>query len=145
MGNALIPINDKAVELMALTRHGEHLILKDATKRDTQFHRAYFGLLRYIYELLPKSFKNKCPEDKFYLFIKELQGDYVEYNIGTQVIKEYNSISFGRMSQKKFEEYVATQLPFIYTDIVQPLYPDKYEQIIKLIESEWESFLNKII
>ena len=145
MGNAFIPVNDSAHELISLSRHGERVALRDETARDLSFHMAYFGLINYIYNLLPYKFKSKCPQGKFYLFIKEIQGAFTETHIGSKSLKEYNSISFGNMSQKRFEAYVAEQLPIIYTEIIEPLMPDRYEEIVNLIEEEWQNFLSKIL
>ena len=64
---------------------------------------------------------------------------------GTKFI-EYRSISFGRMTQKTFEAYVREQLPFIYGEVIQVLYPDKEtsDRIIAAIEDEFKKFLAKL-
>ncbi len=64
-----------------------------------------------------------------------------EFKDGTKFI-EYQSIAFGRMSQKSFEEYVRNQLPFIYGEVIQVLYKDKAtsDRVILAIEDEYQRF-----
>lgn len=147
-GAGLLPQNEKAIELIDNTYVGEVISFIEVTKRDLNFHRAYFSLIGYIYDWLPKSFKEKVAKDKFYRFLKHLKGDYdviFEFKDGTKFI-EYKSISFGKMSQKTFVEYVRNQLPFIYGEVIQVLYPDKKDsdKIIAAIEYEFDKYLARL-
>jgi|GEM_PF-1040474 len=147
-GTGLLPFNQNAIELVDAVTSGEVISLIEVTARDVNFHRAYFSLIGYIYDWLPKSFKSKILKDKFYIFLKHLRGDYdvvFEFKDGTKFI-EYHSIAFGRMSQKRFEAYVREQLPFIYGEVIQVLYPEKEtsDRIIAAIEDEYEKFLSKL-
>jgi len=147
-GGGMLPFNQNAVELIDMTTSGEVISMIEVSSRDVNFHRAYFSLIGYIYDWLPKSFKSKMTKDKFYVFLKHLRGDYdviFEFKDGTKFI-EYRSISFGRMSQKTFEAYVREQLPFIYGEVIQVLYPDKAtsDRIIAAIEDEFKKFLAKL-
>lgn len=147
-GGGLLPLNQNAIDLVDGSSHGEVLSLVEVTARDTKFHRAYFSLVNYIYAWLPTAFKTKVRQDKFYVFLKHLRGDYdvvFEFKDGTKFI-EYKSIAFGKMSQKTFEAYVREQLPFIYGEVIQVLYPDKADsdRIIAAIEAEYEKFLQKL-
>jgi len=147
-GGGMLPFNQNAVELIDMTTSGEVISMIEVSSRDVNFHRAYFSLIGYIYDWLPKSFKSKMTKDKFYVFLKHLRGDYdviFEFKDGTKFI-EYRSISFGRMSQKTFEAYVREQLPFIYGEVIQVLYPDKAtsDRIIAAIEDEFSKFLAKL-
>lgn len=146
-GKYLEPHNDHAIEMLSHVNHGDVIILEDKTPRDLKFHRAYFGLLKFIYRSLTPNFRESLPESKFYIFIKDLRGDYMETKVGSRTIKEYKSISFSKMSQSDFVEYVAKQLPFIYDNIIYPLYDNNKEyadKIIADIEKEWEGFLSKL-
>ena len=144
-GKYLSPANDKAEELLASVAHGEVLQLQDKTGRDIKFHRAYFGLLSTIYDNLTKPFKAKVSKSKFYDFLKELRGDYEVTKVGKLEIKHYKSISFGRMSQATFKQYVKDQLPFIYENVIHALYEQEMADIvIGVIEEEWEKYLAKL-
>jgi len=147
-GTGLLPFNQQAIELVDAVTSGEVISLIEVTQRDVKFHRGYFALLNYIYKWLPRSFQEKIPQDKFYVFVKHLRGDYdvvFEFKDGTKFI-EYRSISFGRMTQKTFEAYVREQLPFIYGEVIQVLYPDKAtsDRIIAAIEDEFDLFMRKL-
>ena len=146
-GGGMLPANQAAVDLIDNSAHGEVISLMEVGQRDVKFHRAYFSLLGYIYDWLPKDFKKKIPKDKFYLFCKHLRGDYdviFEFKDGTKFI-EYKSIAFGRMSQKTFETYVREQLPFIYEEIIFVLYQKQdADRIIASIEDEYKIFLSRI-
>ena len=147
-GTGLLPFNQNAIELVDAVTTGEVISLMEVTQRDVKFHRGYFALLNYIYKWLPKSFHEAISPDKFYIFVKHLRGDYdvvFEFKDGTKFI-EYRSISFGRMTQKTFEAYVREQLPFIYGEVIQVLYPEKEtsDRIIAAIEDEFKKFLAKL-
>ena len=147
VGGGFLPANQNAIELVDASVSGEVISLIECGKRDVKFHRAYFSLLGYIYSWLPKEFKNKIPKDKFYQFVKHLRGDYdviYKFQDGTCFV-EYRSISYGRMSQKAFENYVREQLPFIYEEVIHVLYekPDA-DRIIACIEDEYKKFLAKL-
>lgn len=137
---ALIPVNDLAIELVE-NNINKVVQFEEKTKRDLKYHRAYFALINYVYSWLPPKFTNRIPQSKFYNFLKHLNGKskvVFEFKDGTQVV-EYKSISFGRMSQARFGEYVKEQLAIIYEYLIHPLceYPDI---VIENIESEFKSY-----
>ena len=147
-GGGCLPANEEAVELIDNSVEGEVISFIEVTSRDVSFHRAYFSLLHYIWTWLPKKFQEAVPKDKFYQWLKHLKGQYeVLYRFadGTTMV-EYESISFGRMSQKTFEAYVKSQLPYIYSEVIMKLYPDKIDsdKIIAMIEYEYEKFLMRL-
>lgn len=147
VGGGFIPANEKANSLLDLAHKGEILSFVEVTKRDLAFHRCYFALLSFIYEYLPNSFKEKISKDKFYIFVKHLEGNYdviFKFKDGSQMV-EYRSIAFGKMSQKKFEEFVANQLPFIYSNILGAYFElDMLNSIIETIEEEFKRMLSKL-
>jgi hypothetical protein len=147
VGGGMIPLSENAVELIEQSHRGEVLSFLEITNRDIRFHRCYFSLLGFIYDYLPKSFKNKIPKENFYLFIKHLKKQYkVLYTFadGSQQI-EYESIAFGRMSQKTFENYIREQLPYIYTEVLGVFFEeDILKGIIDTIEEEYKKFLSKL-
>ena len=147
VGGGLIPVSVNAIELLEQTGKSEVLSFLEVTNRDLKFHRCYFSLLGFIYDYLPVSFKSKIEKDSFYKFIKHLKKEYkVLYTFadGSQQI-EYDSISFGRMSQKAFEDYIREQLPFVYTEVIGAYFEgDIYNGIIDTIEEEYMKFLSKL-
>jgi len=146
-GSALMPISDNAEELLQNTS-GKRITLKEVTARDLKYHRAYFALMGFIYQWMTPAFKTAVPEAYFYKFVKHLQGKYqvvFEFKDGTKMI-EYESISFGRMTQVRFSEYVREQLPIIYSDLIGVLYKNESEvsMIIETIEAEFETYLDRL-
>lgn len=144
----LVPANQAAIDMMSIVRAGEVQTLKNVSKRDIKFHRAYFSLLNYIYCMMPPKFRASISQNNFYVFLKKLKGEYdvlYEFNDGFQFV-EYQSISFGKMTQETFKKYVADQLPVIYTELIQRLYqPEKATMVIESIEEEYKKFLSKLI
>lgn len=147
VGGGMIPVSANAIELLEQTGKSEVLSFLEITNRDLKFHRCYFSLLGFIYDYLPAPFKSKIEKDNFYKFIKHLKKEYkVLYTFadGSQQI-EYDSIAFGKMSQKNFENYIREQLPFIYTEIIGAYFEgDIYNGIIDTIEEEYKKFLSKL-
>jgi len=147
MGGGLIPHNEKAQELCMYAKRNDIIPMKEATQRDLSFHGCYMSLLGYIYDFMPTNFKSTVPKKNFYIFLKHLKGQYkviFEFNDGTKYV-EYESISFGRMSQLKFKEYINDQLPYIYENVIGAFYEgDMKDGIIESIESSYERFMQKL-
>lgn len=147
MGGGMIPISPNAIELCEQCDHGEVLSFNEITNRDLAMHRCYFALLNFIYGYMPPKFKKAVSEDKFYIWLKHLKGQYevlFTFSDGTNLV-EYDSISFGRMSQKTFETYIREQLPYIYTDVLGKYFEgDILNGIIDTIEEEFKKFLSKL-
>jgi hypothetical protein len=147
MGGGLIPHNEKAQELCMYAKKNSILEFKEATQRDVSFHRCYMSLLGYIYDFMPAGFKDTVPKQNFYIFLKHLKGQYkviFEFKDGTKYV-EYESISFGRMSQLKFKEYINEQLPYIYENVIGAFYEgDMKDGIIENIENTYERFFQNL-
>ena len=143
-GSALIPVSQDAIDNVQQSKHDTIKVYKDVTPRDLRFHKGFFAMMNYIYQWLPSSFKNAVPQDKFYIAVKELRGDYTIINIGSKQVKEYTSISFAMMNNSTFEDYVRELLPFIYDDIIRPLMPDTVDMVIDNIEHEFRKLLSKL-
>ncbi len=147
MGGGLIPHNEKAQELCMYAKKNDIVMFKEATQRDLAFHGCYMSLLGFIYDFMPANFKEAVPKKGFYKWLKHLKGEYdviFEYKDGSKYI-EYQSISFGRMSQLKFKEYVNEQLPYIYENVIGAFYEgDMHTEIIDLIEKNYERFMQKL-
>jgi hypothetical protein len=147
VGGGLVPYNDNAKELIEQSSRGEIFAFDNKTYRDLKFHRCYFSLLNFIYDYLPSKFKETIPESRFYYFLKHLKGEYeviFTFKDGTTMV-EYESISFGRMDQNRFKEYIREQLPWIYENVIGLYYKgDMYTGIIQTIEEEYKKFLSKL-
>jgi hypothetical protein len=133
--------------LIEQSSRGEIFTFDNKTYRDLSFHRCYFSLLNFIYDYLPTKFKETVSKDKFYHFLKHLKGEYeviFEFKDGTKLV-EYESLSFGRMNQNRFKEYIREQLPWIYENVVGVYYKgDMYNGIIETIEEGYKKFLSKL-
>jgi hypothetical protein len=147
-GGALTPFNQNAFDLSDASKKGEIITLLEITSRDIKFHRCYFSLLNFIYDQLPKRFHAKLDRKHFYQYLKHLKGQFdIITRFGDIILVEYESISFGRMSEHTFRDYIRNQLPFIYTDVIGKYYkPGKwrYNRKIDLIETEYLKFLSKL-
>ena len=145
-GGLLKPLNDPAIEYIDQKGKGEIVALKDVTTRDLNFHRAYFLLVIYIYNLMPNSFQKRVENaDTFYVVLKDLQGLYKETKLlNGSTVKIYKSIAMGKMSQKSFEDYVRNQLAFIYEDVIRPIFKDISGAVIEDIENEFQGFLRQL-
>jgi hypothetical protein len=147
VGGGMIPVSVNAKELLEQCDKGEVLSFLEITNRDLKFHRCYFALLKFIYGYMPESFKRKVSESNFYLFLKHLKGQYkvvFTFKDGTNIV-EYDSIAFGKMSQKTFEDYIREQLPWIYSDVLGAYFENEMlDGIIETIEDEFEKSLSKL-
>ena len=148
-GGGLLPVNSKAHDILDATTQGEIISFKSCTARDIKFHRCYMSLLAFIWGYMPNKFKKSVSKEKFYLWLKHLKGHYeilFKFKDGTKLV-EYESISFSKMDQVRFEEYIREQLPWIYSDVIGKYYKVggwRYNKKINDIESEYEKFLSKL-
>jgi hypothetical protein len=144
-GAGLIPVNQKAQGILDQCKKGDILDMIEVTARDLSFHKCWMSLLGYIWDFLTPAFKNKCPRDKFYIFLKELKKDYTITMIGKIEMKDYISISFSSMTEIEFREYIKDTLPFIYENVIHALFDvDKANNIINTIENDYLKFLEKL-
>jgi hypothetical protein len=85
----------------------------------------------------------KANKKQFRLTYKSIEK--IADKFGRSELIEYKSISFGRMSQTSFEEYVKEQMPFVYDSVLGAFYKDeKLANIIATIEHDYRKFLNKL-
>lgn len=143
-GIGLIPATVEAREWLETLKNNEPINFKIIEARDMKLHKAYFGMLSFIYDRLKPSFKERVIKKNFYKFLKELAKEYdviYTFKDGTEY-KEYHSISFGSMNNTKFKLYFNNQLSVIYEDLLFPL---GQEYLMDEINVEWEATLNKLI
>lgn len=143
-GQALVPSTPESIEWLEMLNHNSVVNFKIVESRDLKFHKAYFGLLSFIYDRLNKAFKNSIPKEKFYEFLKMLSNEYTvifKFKDGREFI-EWKSISFSSMNQTKFKEYVNNQLSIIYEELLIPMEQD---YLMDEVSNEFEKFLDKLI
>jgi hypothetical protein len=147
-GGALTPFNDIATDLVDLSKKGQIVTMLEVTDRNLAFHRCYFSLMNYIYDQLPKRFRQRVAKKNFYKYLKQLRG---EFDIIVQfehiVVIEYHSLSFSDMSQRQFEDYIREQLPWIYVKVIGKYYKVggwRYNIKIESIEEKYMYFLSKL-
>lgn len=142
-GAGFLPHNQLAHDLLDQSHKGEVIPLVEVTARDIKRHRGYMALLNFIYDYLPQAFHRKVTRGDFYTFLKHLQGKYkvlYEFQDGTRMV-EYESISFAKMTEARFREYIKEQMPFIYTEVIGVFFEgDMYNDIVNTIEDEFEKF-----
>ena len=141
---ALIPATPETREWLELLKHNTPVNFKQIEPRDLSFHRCYFALLSFLYDNLNPSFKNQVPKDNFYNFLKFLSNEYdvvFKFKDGREFI-EYRSISFGRMNQSSFKEYVNNQLSVIYEELLIPMEQD---YLMDIINEEFIKFIDKLL
>ncbi len=64
---------------------------------------------------------------------------------GRMDLVEYDSISFGKMSQIQFREYVKEQLPWIYESVIGAFFKGQIkDDIIETIETDYAKFFTKL-
>ena len=147
VGGGFIPSNENARDLLDSSKKNEIMTFKEVTKRDISFHRCYFSLLGFIYDFMPQQFKSKIHKKVFHKFIQHHKGEFkIIYEFkDSPPLLEYDSISFGNMSQKRFEETIRENLPFIYEYILGAYFKDEIlTGIIEIIEEEYKKFLSKL-
>lgn len=145
---ALMPYNSLAHDLADTAKGGEIITMLEMTDRDLRFHRCYFSLINYIYSQLPNRFRQKLPEKYFYKYLKHLKGQFdIIAQFGDIVLVEYESISFAKMTEHSFRDYVRNQLPWIYSDVIGKYYKMggwRYNRKVNMIEEEYKKFLSKL-
>lgn len=144
----LVPFNAVANDLTDAAKKGEIISMQEVTDRDLKFHRCYFSLINCIYDQMPVRFQKKLHKKHFYQYLKHLKGQFdIIAQFGDIVLVEYESIAFGRMSEHTFRDYVRTQLPWIYSDVIGKYYKPggwRYNKKIEFIEEEYKKFLSKL-
>lgn len=122
MGTGIYPADAESEEVIKSIPKGQPFIVEVRADRNARMHRAYFSILAFVWENLPEKLQSRCPKQHFYKLLKELQGRYeIVYKNGDHEVKEYESINFRKMSQKRFHEVFKADLDFICTDILEPL------------------------
>lgn len=147
VGGGFIPHNANAQELSEQLVNGEIVSFTECTQRDLKRHRCYMSLLAYIYDYLPAKFKAQVEKDKFYIWLKHLQGKYkvlFEFKDGTKLV-EYESISFAKMSEVRFREFIKEQLPYIYEEVIHKFFDGEiYNNILDTIEQDYKKFFDRL-
>lgn len=106
--NGFVPLNDEATEVFARAKFGEIVELKATKVRNGRYHRLFFAMLKLISEN-----SNPHISQKSALHFAKMAagiGDVVVDSKGhTHFIP--GSISFAKMDQQGFEDFVAAAIP----------------------------------
>lgn len=141
------PSNQNSYDLCDSLGIGEIVTFETKSNRDLSLHRCYFLMINFIYDYLPDNFKHKVPRDHFYKWLQTLKGEYeviFEFKDGSKLV-DYESISFGKMSNERFKAYIKEQMPWVYENVIGIFYKDEqYDAIIETIEKEFEKFFAKL-
>lgn len=144
VNGVLYPINNKANDFVFQQENNE-VYMVNKTPRDTAFHACYFLFCNWLWQQMPTKFKlERCPDrSQMYNYIKVIQGKYkLSMKFKGIEFYEFESISFGRMSDSKFNEFVNEQISVIYTELLIPL---GLEHLQEQAEKEFKGLFNKLI
>lgn len=142
--NILSPENSKAMDLCFMNE-GKNIMMSAQTPRDLSLHRCYHLFCRWLWDKMPLSFKNsRClDQDQMYNYLKIISGQYELAMVykGKEFYK-FHSISFGKMSNDKFKEFLMDQMSSIYTNLLLPL---KMENLYEEMEQEFKKIFKELI
>jgi hypothetical protein len=144
INEVMYPTNNKARDFLLLMDKQE-VCMKNNTPRDVAFHKSYFLFCGWLWEQMPTKFKlDYCPDkQQMYNFLKIVQGKYkFAMKFKGKEFYMIDSISFGRMSDDKFNEFVNEQIHIIYTELLMPL---GKEHLLEEAENEFKSLFKKLI
>ncbi|MBO4234057.1 hypothetical protein ACXA18_03175 [Riemerella anatipestifer] len=140
-GTGLFPTDAESEELIKSLSTDDNFNIALHADRNLKMHRAYFKILHFVWENLPEKFQKKCKKNHFYLFLKEMQGRYEISDISAKTsIKTYESLSFDKMSQKRFHEVFKEDVNFIITEILPAL---DMQDFVPVLITEFEKTLTK--
>lgn len=123
VNGVLYPLNDKALDYCLINSNDEVYLIPQ-TQRDLSLHACYFVFCGWIWEQLPTKFKlERCPnKHNMYKYLKLVQGEYdITMKYKDIEAMEFKSISFGRMSNDQFKDFVNEQIISLYENILIPL------------------------
>lgn len=145
VGEGLVGANDFTIDFLQNIGEGEILNFKHLKNRDLSLHRCYFSILNFIYGYMPNNFKLVVKEQSFYTFLKYLNNEInvlFEFKDGRKIIEPI-SISFAKMNNQEFKDYVKNQMPNLYENLIRALFSDEVSKsIIETIENEYQKFFS---
>jgi len=148
----LVPVNDRAQELVASHGGDEVITMFPVTPRDGRFHRTYFKFIAQAWEYIPKD-RKPCKKKSYYNYLKLLKNNYDIERVNVHgydiAMIEYDSISYGSMDEVEFQHFVKMQIPLLYDAFYG--YFDGYENrdelvkgIIETLEEDFRNLMYKI-
>lgn len=102
-----IPAYDEDREILKGIKQGELISCSISDVRSLLYHRRYFKMLQEVIKMMPEHLNSiyKKPEH-IISDIKEILGMYdTRVNYRGDEVKDYHSISFAKMGQKRFEQF----------------------------------------
>ena len=144
VNGVIYPTNNKAIDYCYLNENQDVYLVPKAP-RDLAFHGCYFLFCSWVWEQLPTKFKlERCPNRQdMYKYLKLIQGDFkVSMKYKDLDVLEFNSISFGKMSNDDFKAYVNVQIAALYDNVLLPL---ELGHLQEEAEEEFKGLFSKLI
>lgn len=130
-GTCFFPTDVESEDIIKSLPNGENFNIILNADRNAKMHKAYFSLLGFVWENLTEKFQKKCPKKHFYKFLKEMQGRFEIIGISHKTeLKEYESLNFNTMGQKRFHEVFKEDVSFIINDILPALNMENFTEIL---------------
>lgn len=99
--DGLVPFDEESKRVVSRLSRNDFVICDIKKPRNHRHHRKFFKLL----DVVAQSLDTGLSTDDMLLYVKERLGMYRVVAVREKVMKEYESISFGKMSQVEFEEF----------------------------------------
>jgi hypothetical protein len=135
-GDNLIPYDDEDSLAIALLKEGERVVATLDDARELWRHRKFFKLLTEVINHMPEQLSEKYPKPENLLDELKLQMGYYEkhYTLGGTEVWKPTSISFAKMGEKKFVEFVndskALILKYFLVGITEEQFDENFMRLI---------------
>ena len=145
INNALYPAHDSDLEALKKIKAGETVRLNMKRVRNYQFHKKYFALLNYAFDVwdppdvdVPVYLRDAIPEKNFDRFRRDiiiLAGFYeTTVRLNGDVRVEAKSISFANMSEDEFEQLYDKTIDVIVKHCLRNYSGDELRSIVEQVE-----------
>lgn len=102
-----VAYQDEDRDLLSKIPIGGQVAFNVSDTRSVGYHRRYFAMLTAVIHLMPEALNKRYGKpERIITEIKDILGMYEQYeDIHGQIKKEYDSMSFIGMGQKRFEKF----------------------------------------
>ena len=142
-GYGLLPAHQEDLDAIKKLPNGQPLRVKLTRVRNYQFHKKWFALLNYAFDVWePMETKgpfNVPPEKSFDRFRKDITilcGIYdAHYRLNGEIRLEAKSVSFAKMDEDEFEEMYAKTIDVICKHVLKNYSGDELRRVMAEIEA----------